>query len=75
MAAHLETQQAPDLDRGTYLHPNNGLKLGTLVVELGKWWKKLTEEEGNLIGSRTVSTNLDPRDLLDTGHNNTAYTS
>lgn len=61
MAAHWEAQQAPDLDRGAYLHPNNGLKLGTIVVELGKGWKKLTEEEGNTIGSPALWTNLDPQ--------------
>ena len=27
--------------RHRYLDPTNGLKLGTLVVELGKSWKKL----------------------------------
>ena len=26
---------------GTYLHPTNGQKLVTTVVELGKSWKKL----------------------------------
>jgi hypothetical protein len=42
------------MDRGAYLHPDNGMKLGTIVVELGKWWKKPTEEEGDPIGSSAV---------------------
>ena len=48
-----KTQQAAERVRGRYLHPTNGQKLVTPVVELGK-------EEGNPIGGPAVSTNLDP---------------
>ena len=41
MAVFQEAQQAANLDRLKYLHPTNGLKSETLVVELGKDWKKL----------------------------------
>jgi len=33
--------QTADWDRHRYLNPMNGLKSGTLVVKLGKGWKKL----------------------------------
>jgi hypothetical protein len=39
MAALLEAQQAAEGVRCRYLHPTNGQKLGTPVVELGKDWK------------------------------------
>jgi hypothetical protein len=38
MAALGGAQQASDLDRHGYLHPSNGQKLWTPVVELGKGW-------------------------------------
>jgi hypothetical protein len=69
-----KAQQAAERVRCRYLQPNNGQKLLTSVVKLGKGWKKL-REEGNPIGRLAVSTNLDPRDLLDIRHNKTAYTS
>ena len=37
----LKTQQAAESVRCRYLHPTNGQKLETPVVELGKSWKKL----------------------------------
>ena len=41
MAALQEAQQAAERVRCRYLHPTNGQKLLTPVVELGKSWKKL----------------------------------
>jgi hypothetical protein len=41
MAALIEAQQAAEQVRCRYLHPTNGQKLGTHMVELGKDWKKL----------------------------------
>jgi len=41
MAALQEAQQADEKVRCRYLHPSNGQKLETPVVELGKGWKKL----------------------------------
>ena len=41
MAALQETQQAAERIRYRYVHPINGQKLLTPVVELGKSWKKL----------------------------------
>jgi hypothetical protein len=36
-----KTQQAAERLRGRYLHPTNGQKLLTPMLELGKGWKKL----------------------------------
>ena len=36
-----EAQQAAERVRYGYLHPTNGQKPGTPVVELGKSWEKL----------------------------------
>jgi hypothetical protein len=41
MSALWKTQQAAERVRCRYLHPTNGQKLLTPVVELGKIWKKL----------------------------------
>jgi len=41
MTALQKTQQAAERVRCRYLHPTNGQKLLTPVVELGKSWKKL----------------------------------
>jgi hypothetical protein len=41
MAALREAQQAAERVRCRYLHPYNGQKLVTPVVELEKSWKKL----------------------------------
>jgi hypothetical protein len=41
MTALQKTQQAAERVRCRYLHPINGQKLLTPVVELGKSWKKL----------------------------------
>jgi hypothetical protein len=41
MATLWKTQQAAERVRCRYLHPTNGQKLLTPVVELGKGWKKL----------------------------------
>ena len=41
MAALRETQQAVERVGCRYLHPTNGQKTGSAVVELGKGWKKL----------------------------------
>jgi hypothetical protein len=40
MTTFWKTQQAAERVRGRYLHPTNGQKLLTPVVELGKGWKK-----------------------------------
>ena len=40
MTALQKTQQAAERVRHRYLHPTNGQKLLTTVVELGKYWKK-----------------------------------
>ena len=54
VAALWETQQAAE--RVRYLHPTNWQKLGTPVVELGKYLGE-AEEEGDPIGRSPVSTN------------------
>ena len=41
MAIFQEAQEAANRDRGRYVHPTNGQKLGTPLVELGKGWTKL----------------------------------
>jgi hypothetical protein len=41
MSALWKTQKAAESVRCRYLHPTNGQKLLTLVVELGKGLKKL----------------------------------
>jgi hypothetical protein len=41
MTALQKTQQAAERVRCRYLHPTNGQKQLTPVVELGKIWKKL----------------------------------
>jgi hypothetical protein len=41
MTALQKTQQAAEGVRCRYLHPTNGQKLLTPVVESGKSWKKL----------------------------------
>jgi hypothetical protein len=41
MTALQKTQQAAERVRCRYLHPTNGQKLLTIVVGLGKSWKKL----------------------------------
>ena len=41
MTALQKTQQVAERVRCRYLHPTNGPKLVTPVVELGKSWKKL----------------------------------
>jgi hypothetical protein len=41
MTALQKTQQADERVRCRYLHPTNGHKLLTSVVELEKSWKKL----------------------------------
>jgi hypothetical protein len=54
------------------LHPTNGQKHLTPVVELGKAEK--AEEKGNPVGGPAVSINLDPRDLSNTGPPNRQHT-
>ena len=49
-------QQAAKKVRCRYLHPMNGLKLLTPVVELGKGRKK---EEGDPVGGPAVLINMD----------------
>jgi hypothetical protein len=41
MTALQKLQQAAERVRCRYLHPSNGQKLVTPIVELGKNWKKL----------------------------------
>jgi hypothetical protein len=41
MTALQKNQQAAESIRCRYLHPTNGQKLLTPVVEIGKCWKKL----------------------------------
>jgi len=45
MTALQKTQQAAERVRCRYLHPTNGQKLLTPVLELGKSWKKLRRRE------------------------------
>jgi hypothetical protein len=74
MAVLQQAQQATERDRCRYLHPTNGQKPGTPVVELGRGWKKLRKRE-TPIGRLADSTNLDPRDVSHTVTNEAAYTS
>jgi hypothetical protein len=62
MTTFWKTQQAAERVRGRYLHPTNGQKLLTPVVELGKGWKKLRKK-----GSCRKTSSLKPRDLSNTG--------
>jgi hypothetical protein len=39
--ATLQEAQLTETDTDRYIDPNNGLKLGIPVIELGKGWKKL----------------------------------
>ena len=41
IAVFHDAQQALDCEKCKYLHPTNGLKLGTPVIELGNGWNKL----------------------------------
>jgi hypothetical protein len=66
MSALQKTQQEAEKVRCRHLHPTNGQKLLTPVVQLGKSWKKL-RTEGDAVGRPTVSVNLDFQDLSDTG--------
>ena len=59
-----KAQQAAERVKCRYLYPTNGQKLLTPVTELGKSWKK--PRRNVTLGKPAVSTNLDPRDLLDT---------
>jgi hypothetical protein len=45
MTALRKTQQVAERVRCRYLHPTNGQKLLTPVVELGKSWKNLMESQ------------------------------
>ena len=45
MTALQKTQQAAERIRCRYLHPTNGQKLLTSVVELGESWKKMRRRE------------------------------
>jgi hypothetical protein len=53
-----KTQQAAERVRCIYLHPTNGEKLLTHVIELGRGWRKL-RSRGNPVGGPAVSVNLD----------------
>jgi hypothetical protein len=55
------------------LHPINGQKQLAPVVELGRL--KEAEEKGDPVGGPTVSFNLDPRDLSNTGLPSRQHTS
>jgi hypothetical protein len=65
MTALQKNEQASERVRCRYLHPSNGQKLLTPVIELGK---KLEEakEESNPVEGPAISIKLDPRDLSDT---------
>ena len=52
--------------RCRYLHPIDGQKLGTHVVELEKSWKKLRRRATPEEDQQHTSTNLDPGDPLNT---------
>jgi hypothetical protein len=60
MTALQKTQQAAERGKCRYLHPTNGRKLLTLVVELGKKLEEV-EEEGDPGGGPAVSIKLDPK--------------
>ena len=60
-----KTQQAAERVRCRYVHPTNGQKQLTPVVELEKSWKKM-KREGYPVGGLAGSTNLDPRGLSNT---------
>ena len=66
MAVDWEFQQADERVRCRYLHPINGQKLLTLVVELGKRWKKLRrratmcgDQQSQLTWTPEISRTLD----------------
>jgi hypothetical protein len=71
MTALQKTQQAAEIVRCRYLHPTNGQKQLTLLLNWGKL--KEAEEEGYPVGEPAVSINLDPRDLSNTGPPNRQY--
>jgi hypothetical protein len=52
------TQQVASRIRCRSLHPNNGQKQLTPVVEIGRL--KEAEEKGDPVGGSAVSINLDP---------------
>ena len=54
------------------MHPTNGQKHLTPVVELGRL--KEAEEKGDPVGGLAVSINLDLQDLLNTGQPKRQYT-
>jgi hypothetical protein len=68
MTALQKIQQAPEGVRCRYLHPTNGQKQLTPVVELGRL--KEAEEKGDPVGRPAVSINLDSQDLSNTGSPN-----
>jgi hypothetical protein len=75
MTALWKIQQAAERVRCRYLHPINGQKQLTPVVELGK--AEEAEEKGNTVGGSAVSINLyppSPRDLPNTGAPNRQHT-
>ena len=65
MAALQEALQVAVCIRCRYLHPNNGQKLGTPVVELGKGWKKLRRRITPEEDQQSQLTWI-PQDLSDT---------
>jgi hypothetical protein len=74
MTALQNTQQAAERVRCRYLHPTNGQKQLTPVVELGKATRRRAEEKGEPVGGPAVSINLDPQDLSNTGPPNRQHT-
>jgi hypothetical protein len=64
-----KTQQAAERVRYRYLHPTNGQKHLTPVVEIKKRLKEV-KEKGDPVGGPAVSINLNPQDLSNTGSPN-----
>jgi hypothetical protein len=58
MTALQKTQQETERVRCIYLHPTNGQKQLTPVVELGN--AERIEEKGSTVGGPAVLINLDP---------------
>ncbi len=59
MAVLRDAQETVSRDRHRYLNSSNKVKSVVIVVDLGKRLEK-AEEEGDPVGRRAVSTNLDP---------------
>jgi hypothetical protein len=72
MSALRKTQQAAEKVRCSYLHPTNGQKKLTPVVEY--WRLKEAEKKVDPVGGPSASINLDLKDLSDTRPPNRQHT-